>query len=550
MSRRALTVGVLSALLLAGAVQAPSRAGEQSPPITLELVKVPLSQVVQLLAANGGVEIIFNDPEGKLADQIVPYIRISQRPMDKAMEMVCKAAGVYYKRDKEGVYWISAKPFEMPTLSPPAVPAPGPGVDEVEEEPADVVPVKIVLDYMDPNECIRFLSTSHTKKSPKDMKPGGTLDDYEIYPGLIDPATGNWYMPASGVGPTAPLFNPGAAGKAAPGLTAGNQFGVGGLGGGLGGGGFGGGGLGGGGLGGGGLGGGGLGGGGLGGGQGGGANLLPQGINGLLGYPLDNSLLVQGTPEAIEQLKRIIRLLDIPPRQISIKIEQIAVQSTFEKSFGIDWNIQSNDLNIGTNIGLSSTGTISVSLLGDNWRAQFAASVAQGKASVVDSFLITTMNNVPATIMQVNSVTIFIPIVNQVQGAGLQTVFTPFPLQATTFFTAIPRVNGDNTITMIIPLQFSRFIGESVGPNGERIPNLNFTNIVALRRVASGQTIVVGGITNRQETTNSNGIPLLKDLPFIGSLFRNKRVSKNNNETLFFFTPTILPDPIATGSGN
>ena len=46
---------------------------------------------------------------GKLADQIVPYIRISQRPMDKAMEMVCKSAGVYHKRDKEGVYWISAK---------------------------------------------------------------------------------------------------------------------------------------------------------------------------------------------------------------------------------------------------------------------------------------------------------------------------------------------------------------------------------------------------------------------------------------------------------
>jgi type II secretory pathway component GspD/PulD (secretin) len=236
-------------------------------------------------------------------------------------------------------------------------------------------------------------------------------------------------------------------------------------------------------------------------------------------------------------------------RRPRIKIEQIAVQSTFEKSFGVDWNITFNNITIGTNVGLSSQGTINVGILGNNWRAQFAASIAQGKATVVDSFMITTMNNVPAQINQVNSVTIFIPVVNQVQGAGLQTVFVPFPLTAFTQFTAIPRVNGDNSITMIIPLIFSRFIGESVGPNGERIPNQTQTQILALRRVASGQTIVVGGITNRTETTNSNGIPLLKDLPIVGSLFRNKRVSKNNNETLFFFTPTILPDPVGTGGG-
>lgn len=546
MSRRALTVGVVSALLLTGGVSFPARAaGEQSPPITLELAKVPLSQVIQLLAANGGVEIIFNDPEGKLADQIVPYIRIIQRPLDKAIEMVCKSAGVYYKKDKDGVYLISGKPLEMPVVTPaPAAPAvQGPGVVEVEPEEIDTV--KISLQYMNPNEAIRFLSTSHSKKPLKDIQPGKSLDDYEIYPGLIDPSTGNWYLPQSAVGAQAPpIINPGTAMKAmGPGATAGNQFGIGGLGGGGLGGGLGGGGLSGGlgsGLGGGGA---------LGGGQGGGLNLLPEGINGLLGYPLDNSLLVQGTPEAIEQLKRIIRLLDIPPRQISIKIEQIAVQSTFEKSFGVDWNITFNNISIGTNVGLSSQGTINVGILGNNWRAQFAASIAQGKATVVDSFMITTMNNVPAQITQFNTVTIFIPVVNQVQGAGLQTVFVPFPLTATTFFTAIPRVNGDNSITMIIPLTFSRFIGESVGPNGERIPNTTSTSIMALRRVASGQTIVVGGITNRQETTNSNGIPILKDLPFVGALFRNRRLTKNNNETLFFFTPTILPDPIATGGG-
>jgi hypothetical protein len=546
MSRRVLQIGALCTILLAGGLVRSVRAAEPAPLITLELAKVPLSQVIQLLASNGGVEIIINDPEGKLADRSIPYISIKQRTIEKALELVCKTAEAHYQRDKDGIYIISAKPFvNGDPLAMPLVPmAPAPAPVEM-EPPAEVLTEKVSLEFMDPNDLVRFLTSSHTKKGENSPK---SLDD--IMPGLVDPATNQWYLPQGGYPSTAPMSPIFTQGGKAPtgGLSQGNQLGGFG-GGGLGGGGFGGGGLGGGGLGGGGLGGSGLGGGGLGGGQGQGAglNLLPQGINGLVGYPLDNSLLVQGTADSIEQLKRIIRLLDIPPRQISIKIEQIAVQATFEKSFGLDFQLTHNDIDVRSNIGLSTEGAILVSILGDNWRANFAAAVASGKASTINAFQITTMNNVMAMITQITQTTIFIPTINQVQGAGLQTVFVPFPLQATTSFFAIPRVNGDGSITMIIPITFQRFLGESVGPNGERIPNLTSTTLMALRRVGSGQTIVVGGITDSTDTTNSSGIPILKDLPFVGSLFRSRRQVKNNNESLFFFTPTLLPDPVATG---
>lgn len=542
MSRRVLQIGALCTILLAGGLVRSVRAAEPAPLITLELAKVPLSQVIQLLASNGGVEIIINDPEGKLADRSIPYISIKQRTIEKALELVCKTSEAHYQKDKDGIYIISSKPFTngdplaMPVAPMPPAPAP------VEAEPpAEVLTEKVSLEFMDPNDLVRFLTSSHSKKGLTETK---SLDD--IMPGLVDPATNQWYLPQGGypsTSPMSPIFSQGGR-LPGGGLSQGNQLG------GFGGGGFGGGGLGGGGLGGGGLGGGGLGAGlGAGGGQNGGLNLLPQGINGLVGYPLDNSLLVQGTADSIEQLKRIIRLLDIPPRQISIKIEQIAVQATFEKSFGLDFQVTHNDIDVRSNVNLSTEGAILVSILGDNWRVNFAAAVASGRASTINAFQITTMNNVMAMITQVTSTTIFIPTINQVQGAGLQTVFVPFPLQAITSFFAIPRVNGDGSITMIIPITFQRFLGESVGPNGERIPNLTSTTLMALRRVGSGQTIVVGGITDSTDTTNSSGIPVLKDLPFVGSLFRSRRQVKNNNESLFFFTPTLLPDPVAAGGG-
>jgi len=137
--------------------------------------------------------------------------------------------------------------------------------------------------------------------------------------------------------------------------------------------------------------------------------------------------------------------------------------------------------------------------------------------------------------------------VNQVANAGLVTTYTPVALTAGTSLTAIPRVNGDGTITMFIPFVISRFLGESVGPNGETIPNQTITAVFALRRVASGSTIVVGGVTNRNESTSSNGIPILKDLPIVGKLFQNHLQSRANNEALVFFTPTLLPEAVGIG---
>lgn len=558
-------IGALCTALLAVGLSGAARAEGRSRTVSIDLAQVPLSQVVQLLASSAQVEIVFNDPEGKLADRRITYISLKDKTIDQALEKVCRAAQVFYERDKDGVYFISGQPLKLADAARSGAAAPAlPEPETTRPAPVETIIQKLTLGYLDPNECIRMLTSSHTKRPLADAYKARDLDDLEVMPGLVDPATGQWYMPQSSAPTLPPIFAPGASKGAAPGVSSGQLGGFsGGFGGGPGGGfggsgGFGGGGLGGG-LGGGGLGGG-LGGGGLGGGGlggGGTAGLVPEGITGILGYPLDNSILVRGTPEDIEQLKRIIRLLDVPPRQLSIKIEQIAVTSNFAKQFGIDFNITYNDINVqglapfsATPGGLIGAGGIAVALAGDNWRARFSAAVTSGKASVIDSLTVTTMNNIPAFITQTSVSYIFIPTINQVAGSGLVTTFNPVQLQASTQLFAWPRINGDGTITMIIPFQLSRFTDFSVAPDGQRIPNQIFTIVNAIRRVASGQTIVVGGVINRQEQDSISGIPILKDLPVVGPLFRTKTQNRTNTETLFFFTPTILPDPIATGEGN
>src|SRR5947208_17034052 len=88
------------------------------------------------------------------------------------------------------------------------------------------------------------------------------------------------------------------------------------------------------------------------------------------------------------------------------------------------------------------------------------------------------------------------------------------------------------SISMFIPFIISQPNGESVGPNGERIPNQISSQIFALRRVPSGGTVVLGGTLQKNESQSENRIPLLSEIPIIGRLFKSKLNNNQNNETL------------------
>ena len=241
-------------------------------------------------------------------------------------------------------------------------------------------------------------------------------------------------------------------------------------------------------------------------------------------------------------LKRVIALLDVPAKQIQIKVEQIRIETSAQKSFGFDWDVSNNDIAIQSNLGNSTGGGINVAIAGTNFHANLAALLTTGKATIVDSATVSTMNNVPAIISAFSQSFIFLPQRQQIQGAGLVTTYLPQPLVIPTTLSATPRVNGDGTITMFIPFSISRPSGESVGPDGTRLPNQIGTQLAVLRRVPSGATVVIGALSNKDDSESTNSIPLLSEIPIIGPLFRSKLNRKNDGETLFFFTPTVLPD--------
>jgi type II secretory pathway component GspD/PulD (secretin) len=162
--------------------------------------------------------------------------------------------------------------------------------------------------------------------------------------------------------------------------------------------------------------------------------------------------------------------------------------------------------------------------------------------------VITTTNNTPATI----NLNTQIPYTTQTVvtgGANNNNIVTTQQnfIQVPTNLTVTPRINANDTITMLVNPSLSE-----TGPVPTTGPPAVTTQTVnALRTIRNGETMIVAGFTTKSETKATTRFPILSDIPIIRNLFRSKNTQTSDRELLIFVTATLIESVGEdTGSGN
>jgi len=511
--------------------------------ITINLMDADLVTAVKAITQQLDVQVVFehtDKPYGKIT-----FLKIKDKTFEEALSHICQAAGASYRRGGNNVFVIG--PIRSPEEPLPAainnttVPVNVP----VEPVKPNFRLEKIQLKYTRPTDIVRII-----KWEMRTDDPFSELRDFS-----------RQSLPTPYVPPNVPLNMNGQpmwgnGANAQPDQTTGeNQF-TGGRGGGRGAGGFGGqpGGFGG--QPGGGFGqpGGGFGqpGGGFGqpGGTGGAGNpLLPaEGQLDILGFDPDNTLIVRGTDENIEYIKRIIRFLDVAPKQVLIRAEYITVGTNELRQFGIDWNLSRVNLTAGATGFATLDNQVFVNWATGNLVTSMRTQLSEGKAKIVTAPIITTMNNTPATIFSTEQSWIVTQTVVFDQNGRPTTFSQPIPIQAVTQLTVTPRINADTTITLALSPQVQEF-RDTVRTSAGDLPIIVSQTVLTVRRIKNGETMVIGGLVRKSERNRTVKVPILADLPIIGSLFRSQDRSSDDSELLIFITAEVLPDPIEGSQG-
>jgi general secretion pathway protein D len=523
-------VGAVATALVAPTTSAMAQQSQGQVHINIFLKDADLFEATRMLTAKAGMQFVF-EPSSEAFGKVT--LKLDDLPAEDALAYICKAAGAYFRKDENGVFIISRS---------------APKIDTPIEQPKSVVKTlrRILVRKADVRNVYNMLAfamppnSSHGFEDMKKFKALTDTDTAKMFgntnPTVYDngpvfrPLNARANQPLAGSEGGSDLILPGeAAGQRGGG---GGGLSPGGGGGQQGGGGN-------------------LGGGGGQNNQGGGGNnslqggtgLVPQSIDFISYDPTDNSIVVRGSEEDIAELQRYISLFDVAPRQVEIKVEFITTTESLDKSIGFDFLYSRGTLLTGTAPGTfaRTSDPVFLNFATGNVTTRMRTLLQEGRGKVVSSPIIRTLNNQPATIASQITTYIFI---NQtiISNGTAVTNSNPVPLTANTSLSVAPRINDDNTITVFLNPTVASFVGTSRDSLGNEFPNLSVQSISVVARVKNGETIALGGMTDKNDNTTVSRVPLLSDLPIIGQFFRSTQRTKRNSDLLIFVTPRIVEE--------
>ncbi len=299
--------------------------------------------------------------------------------------------------------------------------------------------------------------------------------------------------------------------------------------------------------------------------------------------PRTNTLIVQDTNTHIAQIRKLVRVLDVPVKQVLIEARIVIANNDFQRSLGARFGITGvqtgpnstivttgslaganqmlngqtggspgpypvpGNLNDLLNVNLpaspsqagGSVGQLAVAILNGDFQVdlELSALQAEGKGEVVSSPHVITANQQKASIEQ----GVEIPYQNAASSGATTVQFK----KAVLSLNVTPQITPDNRILMNIEVHKDS-IGQTVATaNGGSVPSIDTRKVTTQVLVDNGDTVVLGGIYETTVSHSTSKVPLLGDIPLLGFLFRQKSETNNKDELLVFVTPKILANSLS-----
>ena len=282
---------------------------------------------------------------------------------------------------------------------------------------------------------------------------------------------------------------------------------------------------------------------GVGGDQAGGIRIVPDDLN--------NVILVQGTQQEWEVIRKTLMQLDFPPRQVLIdaKIYEVKLTGAFSAGVSAVLNQRGSSGLSTRNLtgGFDSGGTVRLTmgaLVGSTRElsALLTASQIDGRTKILSAPSIIATDNISASITVGASVP---TLASQALTAGAQqdgsSLFanTVANVQTGVTLAITARVNASGIVTMIINQEVSSSFPSSGGINSPSIERRNVSTQITVR---DGDTIAIGGIMLESNIFSRSRVPVLGKIPYVGAIFGSTSVSKDKTELIVMLRPQVIYD--------
>ncbi len=292
-------------------------------------------------------------------------------------------------------------------------------------------------------------------------------------------------------------------------------------------------------------------------------NSLPSTGGNIQADPATNSLIITASEPQYRQIKAVIEMLDT--RRAQVFVESLIVEVNNEKAseFGVQWqSLIGGSGAAGTNFGtIGNILTTSITSLVPGLNLGARATIDGNKAfSLLANFFqnnkqsnllstptLLTIDNEEAKIVVGKNVPFITGQFTNTGGGGNGSV-NPFQTierkDVGLTLRIKPQISENGTIKMQIFQEASTVDSGTVGsPSGLTTSKRSIESNVLIE---DGGIVVIGGLLQDDFINGEEKVPVLGDIPILGSLFRKESRSRNKTNLMVFLRPTVVRDANAT----
>jgi general secretion pathway protein D len=272
--------------------------------------------------------------------------------------------------------------------------------------------------------------------------------------------------------------------------------------------------------------------------------------------PTTNTLIVAGAGIDRAQVLGLMRDLDRPARAVLIEVMVAEVRLTGGLTLGVEFAFQDTrsggSIVGGTlgNLGIGDSGlVVNFFNAAGALRAKLNALATDNRARILSTPSIVARNGEQASVQVGDEV----PIVtsnqttgSSVSGGGGVGQVTPSTLQTIQYrntgviLRVRPTIFSDDRIDLDVMQEVSAARQTSTGVNIS--PTFSQRKVETKLTLREGSTVMLAGLISSQDTRSESGVPLLKDIPVVGQLFKNDQRTSERTELVILITPYVISD--------
>ncbi|MDE2349381.1 MAG: hypothetical protein KGL92_12845, partial [Gammaproteobacteria bacterium] len=257
-----------------------------------------------------------------------------------------------------------------------------------------------------------------------------------------------------------------------------------------------------------------------------------------------NMVVLRDTPDAVRMAEKLVDAMDVPTSEVMLEVQVLEIARSRLRNLGITYpssiTATAGSPSGGTGLLLSDLAHLKANSTGvSSLAVTLNAMETAGLTNTLASPRIRVRNNEKAKILIGSRVPV---ITNSVTPTATSAVVTGSVqyLDVGLTLNVQPSIHLDGEVAIKVGLEVSSILNQVTTSSGTIAYTIGTRNADTLLELKDGETQILAGLIQDQDTRSDTNVPGLGDIPIVGRLFGSRNTDREKNEIVLSITPHII----------